>query len=129
MGMFDEIKCKYPLPDPEVQNKTFQTKHFENLMDWYSIDEEGRLIYHKASFDIVPEEERPYWGTAEWELKPIVRAFGSMKRIPEEDVFMEDFGDVLRMYTIHNNIFYEYKMFFHKGRVSNIIRVFLEKGK
>jgi hypothetical protein len=49
MGMFDEIKCEYPLPDPEVQDHVFQTKDFENLMERYTITKEGRLIFNQTT--------------------------------------------------------------------------------
>lgn len=44
MGMFDYIMCKYPLPDPEMQDHLFQTRDLENNMNRYSITSEGRLI-------------------------------------------------------------------------------------
>jgi len=44
MGMYDEIICKYPLPDPELQYRVFQTKDLENNMCHYSITSEGRLV-------------------------------------------------------------------------------------
>ena len=53
MGMFDTIKCDYPLPitlemvdwDIDVQNLKFQTKDLENLLDDYIITPEGRLLH------------------------------------------------------------------------------------
>ena len=61
MGMYDHIKCEYPLPDAseEVQNDVFQTKDFYNAMDDYTITKEGRLILHKKVYEEVPEEETP----------------------------------------------------------------------
>jgi hypothetical protein len=52
MGMFDDIRCEYPLPLPENQGELternwrangFQTKSFNNLMDAYCIREDGGL--------------------------------------------------------------------------------------
>src|ERR1044071_115426 len=52
MGMFDDIKCEYPLPLPENQGELvdrnwreqgFQTKDFDCLMDHYCIQEDGTL--------------------------------------------------------------------------------------
>jgi hypothetical protein len=52
MGMFDQIKCVYPLPLPEHQGELagrnwreneFQTKDFDCLMDHYCIREDGTL--------------------------------------------------------------------------------------
>lgn len=42
--MFDHVKCRYPLPDKEVQNVVFQTKNFECMLDTYFITEEGKLL-------------------------------------------------------------------------------------
>lgn len=44
MGMFDDIMCKYPLPDLQVQGHIFQTKDLSNDVSLYSITSEGRLI-------------------------------------------------------------------------------------
>lgn len=52
MGMFDDIKCRYPLPLPADQGELegrnwgengFQTKSFECFMDEYEIRESGTL--------------------------------------------------------------------------------------
>ena len=60
MGMFDEIRCEYPLPDAIVQDETFQTKSFDREMSHYTITADGRLIHHTERWESVPEEERPY---------------------------------------------------------------------
>ena len=55
MGVFDTIKCEYPLPHEEVQSLSFQTKSLNPSMDSYTITEEGRLIWHtpwKEDIDI-----------------------------------------------------------------------------
>lgn len=60
MGMFDEIKCDYPLPvtlemvdwDIDIQNMPFQTKDLENLLDEYIISPQGELLHvqHKRKW-------------------------------------------------------------------------------
>lgn len=47
MGMFDTLKCKYPLPEKEVQEDSFQTKSLDCLLDNYTITEQGKLILHR----------------------------------------------------------------------------------
>jgi hypothetical protein len=127
MGMYDEIKCEYKLPDSEVQEHIFQTKDFENLLDRYIITEEGKLIWKKSHWENVPEEERPYYGTEQWNQNPLFQTIGSLKTIFDEDVFMEDyFGEVI-MYTIYNKTFYEYKVRFIDGKVFKIIPMEKEK--
>ncbi len=46
MGMFDTIRCEYPLPDCKFQERSFQTKSLERLLDEYTITKRGRLILH-----------------------------------------------------------------------------------
>lgn len=43
MGMFDYIKCDYPLPQSRVQGNVFQTKDFDSNMDSYLITQDGKL--------------------------------------------------------------------------------------
>ena|SRR6266498_337889 len=60
MGMFDDIKCEYPLPLPEIQGELagrnwrengFQTKDFDCLMDQYCIYEDGTLWQQTYAFE------------------------------------------------------------------------------
>jgi hypothetical protein len=51
MGMFDELRCKYPLPVPGANELLFQTKDTpEQYMDLYEIREDGSL-WHEV-YDI-----------------------------------------------------------------------------
>lgn len=44
MGMFDELRCEYPLPDVEDPGKlVFQTKSLDCLLDNYEIRADGSL--------------------------------------------------------------------------------------
>ena len=43
MGMFDWIRCDYPLPDVEAQGLEFQTKDLDSLCEQLHITQEGRL--------------------------------------------------------------------------------------
>jgi len=98
MGMFDEIICEYKLPDKEVQDHDFQTKDLENLMDVYIITKIGRLIWIKKEYEIVPEQEREFFGTPEWDEKPIVRSFGCM-RVKKEEYIPIDYNNTICFYT------------------------------
>lgn len=61
MGMFDYLKCEYPLPRPEMQDRSFQTKSFHNLMGLYWITAAGRLLHQKLQWDNArPETEREW---------------------------------------------------------------------
>ena len=60
MGMFDEIKCKYPLPVTEFQNTRFQTKDTPaQACDLYEIREDGTLWYE--NYDQEDQSERGIW--------------------------------------------------------------------
>lgn len=93
MGMFDEIKCEYPLPDAVMQDVVFQTKSFDCELTRYTITADGRLIHHTARWESVPEEERAFYGKPEWE-KPFYRMIGCLKTIPDGDVEVPYHGDV-----------------------------------
>lgn len=95
MGMYDHIWCEYKLPDEVMQEKDFQTKDLENLLDDYTITEDGLLIHHVKEYEFVPEEERPYYGTEEWDNNPIVKTFGMLKSTSVCDERVNYNGDLL----------------------------------
>lgn len=116
MGMFDYIKCEYPLPDTEAQDSDFQTKDLDCTMAQYTITREGKLIHHTTRMEVVPEEERPFYGTPRWD-GPLGQLYGSMKAIPTGDVDLDYHGDL---------VFYDdniYKARFTNGTVEWIRRV------
>lgn len=43
MGLFDTLRCEYPLPRLEFQDREFQTKSFDRQMKQYTITADGRL--------------------------------------------------------------------------------------
>jgi hypothetical protein len=43
MSLFDTLRCDYPLPDPEFQERTFHTLNFRCLLDHYCLGTDGRL--------------------------------------------------------------------------------------
>ena len=125
MGMFDEIRCDYPLPDSEVQAQVFQTKSLDNALDRYTITRDGRLILHHVRYESVPEEERPYYDTPEWETNPVARSFGCMRAVPIGDVEIPHHGDIIFHTSIgegkdHNR--FEYRVRFTEGQVQWIKR-------
>ncbi len=46
MGMFDTVRCEYPLPEPEHNALDFQTKSLDSYLDDYTITRDGRLLRH-----------------------------------------------------------------------------------
>lgn len=126
MGVFDELRCEYPLPDAAVQDEVFQTKSLDRTMTRYTITADGRLIEHTVRCESVPEEERPYYGKPEWE-KPLNRLIGSMKSIPVRDVEVPFHGDVF-FYTSRGKPqteafeWFEYQARFTDGKLQWIKR-------
>lgn len=71
MGMFDSLKCNYPLPLPleaidllpDVYSLEFQTKDFDNTMSEYILDESGKLLYNKCEYEWVDDDDAFLKGT------------------------------------------------------------------
>ncbi len=129
MGMFDYICCEYPLPDdpPEwvqrhAREGVFQTKDTEaQFLETYTITADGKLIHHAMQYESVPENERPYWGTPEWETSPFSRACGCIRAVPRGDVELSDFHRDLRFYTSNDtHEFFEYIARFTNGRLQHL---------
>lgn len=98
MGMFDYVRCEYPLPDGAPVDG-YQTKDAEcwPAMDSYTITAEGRLIHHVDRYEYVPEEERPMYGTPAWEHGGLARLCGMVRRVPVGDEEVP-FHGALRFY-------------------------------
>jgi hypothetical protein len=77
MGMFDWVRCEYPLPDPEAQGYQFQTKDTPCLMEHYIITAEGRLIAHEWDYEATPDDELPYKDSD----NSLLRLFGCIRRV------------------------------------------------
>ncbi len=123
--MFDNIRCEYKLPGAvmEIQNALFQTKNFERMSDTYTITEGGEFIHHVHEYESVPEEERPHYGTPEWEEKSLYRWVGSIKSKFVEDVKVNHSG-LVNIYTIiHDSEWWEYEIKFIDGKVINVKRI------
>jgi hypothetical protein len=89
MGLFDTIKCEYPLPNGLHQELEFQTKDLECSMAHYTITRDGRLI----------RRHRPG------------------RPGPERDIEWPIHGDI-RIYDLDpNEQFVEYSVRFTHGRV------------
>lgn len=136
MGMCDNVKCEYPLPDTpeEIQTGPFQTKAFGDgffggFLENYTITKDGQLVLHKESWEIVPEEERPYYGKPEWNKNPLFQVMGSMKGVPQGDEFIEHHG-IINIHADHRgNEQFEYEIKFTDGKVADIKRVYREFGE
>jgi hypothetical protein len=64
MGMFDSVKCNWPLPAPleiinwlpDLYDLEFQTKDLDNLLDTYTIDEDGALWVTEKTYKWVDDD-------------------------------------------------------------------------
>jgi hypothetical protein len=78
MGMFDYLHVEISLPGCPPDFNEFQTKDLDCLMDHYYLKDDGKLYFEKRIYEDVPEEDRPYFGTADWE-SPIGKNVGSFR--------------------------------------------------
>ena len=86
MSMYDELYIntnKLPITDEEKKilgdNVRWQTKDLENILTEIYITNEGELKINKFTYEIVPENERPYPNE-----KGIKGLMGSLKRTNEK---------------------------------------------
>ena len=89
MGMFDDITCEKELPGL-TEKIAFQTKDTPaQYLEPYAITEAGRLVHILRECHDVPENERPLYGTPEFDMPgSMSKLFGSVKwvKIGEEDL-------------------------------------------
>jgi len=93
MGMFDTLKCNFPLPNKEAQDKEFQTKELRCEMDQLEITSGGRLVRIKSGYD------------------------------DEECVLDLNYHDDIYFYTDIGKDWYEYRAKFNNGQLQTIERV------
>lgn len=96
MGMYDYIKCEYPLPDAHMQDALFQTKDTEAMyLEHYTITRDGKLVHHGVAYGETPPEERPYYDPEIKGFKSAVDEFcGSISETPTGDIEIPYHGDV-----------------------------------
>jgi len=118
MGLYDYIKCEYPLPDDGPQDALFQTKDTDaNYMEAYRITTDGRLVHQTVRYETVPPEVRPYPNADDW--RGVVGCFRS---VPTGDVTIHYHGDIY-FYESIGGEWFEYVARFTEGKVSRIWRV------
>lgn len=117
MGLFDYIKCDYPLPDQGMQNAEFQTKDTDaQYMEMYRITTDGRLIHETVTREAVPKSERPYPDAEDWRAM-----IGCIRRIPTGDVEIPYHGDICFYASDKYGGWHEYVARFTEGRLTRII--------
>lgn len=119
--MYDVLKCKLDLPSSPGEI-LFQTRDLKCLMYYYTIRTDGRLIYHEVLHGIVPEENRPYYGTKEWHSSEKARAAGSLTYKHDKNKYVDYVGGLV-FYVLLDKDYYEYKATFIDNICEEIIKV------
>ena len=113
MGMFDEIKCKYPLPVKGANKLLYQTKDTDaQIMDLYEIRKDGTL-WHEI-YDI-EDKSNP-------KAKGYLRLAGCMTRVNKQWK-QEDITGEIRFYTStckKHDKWLEFSEYFVDGKLNQI---------
>lgn len=117
MGMFDTVRCKVVLPGthPFGANSVFQTKSLDCMMDEYVIEEDGQLLVHTGTYEVVPKEQRPYPNDE------------GIRGVIESLTFVStgwkpvDAHQRVCFYGDRDNIWYEWETMFTHGKLEGIV--------
>jgi len=113
MGMFDNIKCSYPLPinSVDLSKKLFQTKSTPaQLLDLYEIREDGTLWHELYNIEDRSDPNK----------EGLERLFGSMTKINKKWEFMKNFIGEIYFYTIINKDLIEFSSYFVNGKLKEL---------
>lgn len=124
MGMFDSIRCDYPLPLPlevvdilpDIYNQEFQTKDLENLLDTYIINEDGELLWIKKEYRWKDDEDaflKGYMETVKEEIVPS-NFHGTLNFYFYETIYENEFDIIAKDVTV------DYFAKFTNGKIENI---------
>ncbi len=68
----------------------------------YTITRDGRLVLRQVEWEATPDEERPYYGTEQWEQGGLFRLCGMLREKSAQDVTRDDFhGDIIFYDTVN----------------------------
>lgn len=110
MGLYDEVTIEYPLPADylEWQERIFQTKSLGNALDSYTITKDGRLVYHKATWEMTAKEERDEHNMP------------MFKVVSYEDIELSDFHGDIELHDYADGYFVELVARFTHGQLESI---------
>lgn len=121
MGLFDSIKCFYPLPFKfkELQHKIdFQTKDLEKFMSNYEISKSGRLYLIEEKWKLLSKKElKKYEGQ---KFHPILKSRKTGRKIKQ------NYHGILNFYTSLGDTnskdykFINFQAFFTYGKLDKI---------
>lgn len=114
MGMFDELRCRYPLPVDGASALLFQTKDTPiQCMDQYEIREDGTLWH----------EDHDIEDHSDPKAEGIMRMCGMLTRVNKRWEQLVNFTGEIRFYTTrgkHNSGWIEFSAYFKDGRVHEV---------
>ena len=124
MGMFDYLRCEYPLPvegrlpEGEANKLLFQTKDLDCMMDEITITKDGELVGQQ--YDV---EDR-----SDPNAEGIERFIGCMTRVNIRPNPMPEFTGEVRFYTDYGprnkngcgGGWIEFSSYFRKGKLMSI---------
>lgn len=114
MGMFDEVKCKYALDCPEVQDALFQSKDTPvQYLDKYEIREDGTLWHEDYDVRWEESDDSPlgFWmhkDNKRWVQVPFVGELEIHHLVRNDD------GS--------RGVYYSFQFWFRDGVVKDLIR-------
>ena len=113
MGLFNHVRCRYPLPDAEAQDLLFQTKSMLDLqLATYEVTPDGRLIQvEQGGFDVAAEAGQPSVASDSPPARPDV---ANHRGELEIHTSAEQPDGSLRWYS--------YLLWFRDGRVADVQR-------
>ena len=109
MGMFDKVRCFYPLPWPEVQDTTWRSKDTPaQYLDSYEIREDGTL-WHEVY-------------TARWEKDHTAPLGFNLYRDDVHWAQVSDFcGELGILHSVQSGGWYRVRFWFRDGKVCDMI--------
>jgi len=103
MGVYDNIRCKYPLPNmdhlEDIYTWPFQTKDLDSSFDDYVIGRDGKLYQTHRDGKVFGEPERVYYSGA---------------------ITFSDY---------HNKVYYEFAALFDSGQLLQVVCVTPRKSR
>lgn len=113
MGMFDEIKCKYPLPLEGANDLLYQTKDTDaQFMDLYEIREDGTL-WHEI-YDVEDQSDPNAEG--------IMKMWGCMTRVNKRWEQVMFTGEIV-FYGDNKGQFIEFSAYFVDGKLNQLHKI------
>lgn len=120
MGMYDHLTCKYPLPLVGANERHYQTKDLECMLDNYEIREDGTL-WHEAYDSRFEEDEKAFFGfyiyhdNKRWEVVEYTGEVRFYDFLPSAKTKAQKFSD-----GNSGDGWIEWSAYFHEGKLKEL---------